>query len=155
MKKLVLLDLDHTIIYGSYAESETANLLFQYNKYLKVYERPFAKELITLCNENADVIVYTTALRPYAVKICKKLSINPIALLSRKQCLMVNNKQKKMIRAAWTQQYEKIIIIDDSPNVWELNMHNIEILAPSEFRGSKNDFELMKILTQLNDFLIN
>ena len=35
-KKLFILDLDNTLIYGSYAQKETAKLLFTYSEYLKV-----------------------------------------------------------------------------------------------------------------------
>ena len=61
-KKLFILDLDNTLIYGSYAQKETAKLLFTYSEYLKVYVRKFSKELIRyysiynckkrLCREN-------------------------------------------------------------------------------------------------------
>ncbi len=43
MKTLYLLDLDHTLIYGSYSESEKVELLFEYSKYLKVYKKAFCK----------------------------------------------------------------------------------------------------------------
>lgn len=152
MKSLILLDLDHTIIYGSYAENETADLLFQYNKFLKVYERPSARELIAICKESADIIVYTTALRPYAIKICKKLNINPIKLLSRKQCLIRNGCWQKKVKTEWVNEYDKIIIIDDSPNVWQDIPTSIEILIPTEFRGSKNDFGLEEIITKLSRY---
>ena len=61
MKQLIILDLDHTLIYGSYAETETAQLLFSHNKYLKVYKRNRAEELIELCKLKGDIIIYTTA----------------------------------------------------------------------------------------------
>lgn len=152
MKDLILLDLDHTLIYGSYAENETGNLLFQYNKYLKVYERPYARELIDLCKKNDDIIVYTTALRPYALKICNRLNITPIELLSRKHCLYKNGSWKKKVKPEWITKYDKIIIIDDSPNVWLGIPTSIEILIPSEFRGSKNDFGLEEIITKLSRY---
>ena len=144
-----MLDLDHTLVYGSYAENETADFLFQYNKYLKVYERPYARELIDLCKKNADIIVYTTALRPYALKICNRLNINPIELLSRKHCLYKNGCWQKKVKTEWVNEYDKIIIIDDSPNVWQDIPTSIEILIPTEFRGSKNDFGLKEIITKL------
>jgi hypothetical protein len=150
LKRLILLDLDHTIIYGSYAENETADLLFQYNTYLKVYERPFAKELVAICKQKGDIIVYTTSLRPYALKICKKLTINPTDVLSRKHCFKINNQWRKKVKLEWENQYDTIIIIDDSPNIWELNKCDIEFFVPSEFRGSKNDFALEKIILELN-----
>jgi TFIIF-interacting CTD phosphatase-like protein len=72
MKKLIILDLDHTLIYGSYAEKESAELLFHYSTFLKVYKRPFVEELILVCKELGDIIIYTTALKLYATKISKK-----------------------------------------------------------------------------------
>ncbi len=148
MKSLILLDLDHTIIYGSYAENETADLLFQYNKFLKVYERPSARELIAICKESADIIVYTTALRPYAIKICKKLNINPIEILSRKHCFKINNQCYKKVKLEWEKKYAKIIIIDDSPNVWITNNMRCVFLIPTEFRGKLEDNGLIKIITE-------
>ena len=96
MKKLlIILDLDHTLIYGSFAETETAELLFRYHKYLTVYERPLARELVEICNKNEDVIVYTTALRRYAKMICISLGIKKIELLTRKNCILINRKHYK------------------------------------------------------------
>ena len=148
MKSLILLDLDHTVIYGSYAENERADLLFQYNKFLKVYERPSARELIAICKESADIIVYTTALRPYAIKICKKLNINPIEILSRKHCFKINNQCYKKVKLEWEKKYAKIIIIDDSPNVWITNNMRCVFLIPTEFRGKLEDNGLIKIITE-------
>jgi hypothetical protein len=150
MKQLIILDLDHTLIYGSYAESESADLLFRYHKYLTVYERPLARQLVELCKSNATIIVYTTALRRYAKSICLALNIQYIVLLSRKNCKIINGKQKKLIKEEWLKNYDKIIVIDDSPNVW-LNSEDSKIiyLVPNEFRGHKDDLGLQKIINEL------
>lgn len=152
MKQLLLLDLDHTLIYGSYAEQESAPFLFQYNNYLKVYKRPLSEELIAHCKEIGDIIVYTTALRPYANRIANKLNIQPIELLCRKDCLFKNGSWLKKVKVEWINKYDKIIIIDDSPNVWQDIPTSIEILIPTEFRGSKNDFGLEEIITKLSRY---
>lgn len=146
---LILLDLDHTLIYGSYAESETAELLFSHNKFLKVYKRNFAEDLIELCKLKADIIIYTTALRGYAKTISIKLNINPIELWSRKNCKIVSGKHKKTIKAEWLHLYDKIIIIDDSPNVWLCQDEKIVFLVPEEFRGNVKDVGLVKIINEL------
>ena len=151
-KILFILDLDHTLIYGSYAQTEPAEFLFQHNKYLKVYKRNLAEDLVSLCQNKGDVIVYTTALRVYAKTICKKLGINPIELLSRKQCKMKNGSYKKQIKAEWIEQYEKIIIIDDSPNIWLPDDEKVEFLVPMEFRGEKDDTGLCEIIQKINNF---
>lgn len=151
MKKiLIILDLDHTLIYGSYAPSEEANKLFQFNSYLAVYERPLAKELVDLCKNTGDIIIYTTALKTYANKISKSLNIEPIQILSRKNCLRIKEQYRKQIEPIWIESYETIIVIDDSPNVWINTDDSIHFLVPTEFRGDANDTNLSEIIDKLN-----
>ena len=145
-KKLILLDLDHTLIYGSYAETETANKLFKFNSYLSVYERPLASDLVLLCHEKGDIIIYTTALKTYAKKISKSLQINPITILSRKDCTKKNDSFKKNTNPKWILSYDEIIVIDDSPNIWVNFPDSIKFLVPTEFRGDARDLELQPII---------
>ena len=152
MKLLIILDLDHTLIYGSYAETETAELLFQHNKYLKVYKRHLAEDLVKLCQAKADIIVYTTALRRYAKTICNLLNIQPVEVLSRKNCIRVEGKLKKEIKPEWIANYNRIMVIDDSPNVWITNSDKINFLVPNEFRGDANDLGLEIIFKELKRF---
>jgi TFIIF-interacting CTD phosphatase-like protein len=148
-KKLILLDLDHTLIYGSYAETETANKLFKFNNYLSVYERPLARELVLICQEKGDIIIYTTALKTYAKKISKSLEINPIQILSRKDCTKKNDSFKKTINSKWIINYDEIIVIDDSPNVWLNSPDSIKFFIPTEFRGDVQDSELQSIIEKV------
>lgn len=152
MKLLIILDLDHTLIYGSYAESETAELLFQHNKYLKVYKRHLAEDLVKLCQAKADIIVYTTALRCYAKRICNLVDIQSLELLSRKNCKTIDGKLRKEIKPEWIASYNRIVVIDDSPNVWMINNDKIDFLVPNEFRGDKNDFGLQTIINELKRY---
>lgn len=152
-KTLILLDLDHTIIYGSYAPSEGANKLFRFNQFLLVYERPLAKELVELCKESGDIIIYTTALKTYATKISKSLNIEPIQILSRKNCLKIKDQYRKTIDDNWIKKYETIIVIDDSPNVWKNTTDSIHFLVPTEFRGASNDTNLSEIIYKLNSIV--
>ena len=152
MKLLIILDLDHTLIYGSYAESETAELLFQHNKYLKVYKRHLAEDLVKLCQSKSDIIVYTTALRMYAKRISNLLDIQPVELLSRKNCKTIDGKLRKEIKPEWIANYNRILVIDDSPNVWMINNNKIDFLVPDEFRGNKNDFGLQTIINELKRY---
>jgi hypothetical protein len=147
---LILLDLDHTLIYGSYAPSEEANKLFQFNPYLAVYERPLAKELVKLCKNTGDIIIYTTALKTYATKISKSLKIEPTQILSRKNCLKIKEEYRKQINPIWFESYETIIVIDDSPNVWINTDDTIYFLVPTEFRGNVNDTNLSEIIDKIN-----
>lgn len=152
MKLLIILDLDHTLIYGSYAESETAELLFQHNKYLKVYKRHLAEDLVKLCQAKSDIIVYTTALRRYAKTISNLLDIQPVELLSRKNCKTIDGKLRKEIKPEWIANYNRILVIDDSPNVWMINNNKIDFLVPDEFRGDANDLGLHTIINELKRY---
>jgi hypothetical protein len=149
-KNLILFDLDHTLIYGSYAPTENAIKLFQFSEYLAVYERPLARELVNICKNLGDIIIYTTALKTYATKISKSLNIEPIQILSRKNCSRINEQYRKEIEPIWIESYETIIVIDDSPNVWINTNDSIHFLVPTEFRGTANDTNLLEIIDKLN-----
>lgn len=155
MKNLCLLDLDHTIIYGSYAPSEKVELLFEYNEYLKVYKRPYIDEFIDFLNQTYDaIIVYTTAKEDYAHRICLELNIDIKAILSRDNCLSKTDRYYKTFNPDWAQSYKSIHIIDDSPNIWlntECYENQIKFIVPKEFRGEKYDKELTKITELLKN----
>lgn len=145
--KLIILDLDHTLIFGSFADQESAKLLFQFSQYLKIYERPYARDLISKCASIGDIMVYTTALSDYAKKICKHLNINPIALYTRGYCKRKGFNYTKVIPESIYAKYNEIIIIDDSPKIWDSKSHQTcQILVPSEFRGDIKDEGLLEIL---------
>ncbi|MDC3260605.1 HAD family hydrolase [Winogradskyella sp.] len=77
--RLCILDLDHTLIYGSYAPHEKAALLFEYNAYLKVYKRPFVEGFIDFLNHYyTHIIVYTIAKEDYANRICMDLGTHTV-----------------------------------------------------------------------------
>jgi TFIIF-interacting CTD phosphatase-like protein len=152
LKTLLLLDLDHTLIYGSYAPSESAALLFQYSQYLKIYERPFARNFIKQLQEIGDLIVFTTAKEDYALEISDRLNIQPIKVLSRSACKKKGDSFRKVIHKNWVLTYENILIIDDSPQVWETGDANVVWLVPSEFRGDSTDQGLLEIMKQLESW---
>lgn len=154
MNHLCLLDIDHTLIYGSYAPFEEAELLFEYNQYLKVYKRPYVDAFIEFLHQTfSAIIVYTTAKEDYAHKICMALGINFINVLSRSDCQYKNDKHYKVFKPQWAKKYETTIIIDDSPQVWlstERYENKIRFMVPTEFRGKLNDDELLKIIALID-----
>ena len=150
MKTLILLDLDHTLIYGSFAPSESAPLLFEYSQFLKVYERPQARNFIQKLQSTGDIIVFTTAKEDYAMKICELLDIRPHQLLSRKDCKKVGDGFQKVLKKNWLDTYQRILIVDDSPNVWKTaTSDSIHWIVPSEFRGDAADKGLLACIDLL------
>ena len=150
MTNLCLLDLDHTLIYGSYAPSEKVELLFEYSEYLKVYKRPFVAEFVNYLNNfYTNIIVYTTAKADYAHRICTELNIKTQEILTRKDCLQKGDMYYKSFMSDWGEKYQKIDIIDDSPNVWintEPYKQKIKFKVPKEFRGEIYDAELLVLI---------
>jgi TFIIF-interacting CTD phosphatase-like protein len=146
---LFLLDLDHTLIYGSFATSEPSQWLFSYAKYLTVYERPYARELVRTLQKKGDIIVFTSAKKDYAEQVCDKLAINPLILLSRKSCRSDGNGYRKFFKKEWRTNYKKVVIIDDSPRVWKRVDETVERIIPTAFHGEANDDGLRNVITQL------
>ncbi len=149
-KKLIVLDLDNTLIYASFFPLEGVRFLFHYSEYLTVYERPFARDFINKCQKGAEIVVFTTAIADYAKKVCKALEMKPKALLSRKDCAIAGDRFFKKLRKEWLDGYNEIIIVDDSPEVWDETAHqNCAFLVPERFMGEPGDAELKKIAKQL------
>lgn len=147
MKKLTIIDLDNTLIYGSTIHNLPANVLFEYSKYFTIYERPFAKEFVQSCNEKGDVVVFTTAIREYAEKICENLNFKPFVLFTRENCLIEQGNYVKSVPNNYYEIYDSITIIDDMPEIWDRKAHkNCRIIGVSKFTGEADDYELSKIL---------
>jgi len=146
VKRLVILDLDNTLIYGSYDKDLPAKMLFQYSKHLIIYERPFAREFIQKCQKTGDVVVYTTAIRDYAEKICQHLNLKPIELFSREDCLIKDGMYSKSVPNYLLDTYNDITIIDDWPEIWDDKSKNkCRIIVVPEYGGNAADDELLKI----------
>jgi len=145
MKKLIILDLDNTLIYASLYELP-AKILFKYSDYLTIYARPHTKEFVQKCRTIADVVVVTTAVRDYAKKVCEHLQIKPIELFSREDCLILNYKYVKSVPDYYFDLYDDIIIFDDSPELWDKKSHEkCRVIGVAPFTGEADDDELDKI----------
>lgn len=146
-KHLLLLDLDNTLIYGSYKELPKGELLFQHGKYLWVYARPGAREFVHGLSELGDIIVYTSAMRDYAKKVCRELEIPHKELFSRKHCKYQNGIYRKWIRKEWHEAYERIIVVDDDPAVY---LDDIAYQVPiRKYMGEASDNSLLKLIPTL------
>jgi len=107
MKKLIILDLDNTLIYASFNKQMRAKVLFHFSKDLVIYERPFVREFIAVCHDHGDLAVFTTAVREYAEQVCEHLGINPIAIYSREDCIILNNWYLKSVPDLYFDEYDE------------------------------------------------
>jgi TFIIF-interacting CTD phosphatase-like protein len=142
MKKLIILDLDNTLIYASFLKLP-AKILFKYSDYLTIYERPHAKEFVQKCQTKGDIVIYTTAVRDYAKKVCEHLKIKPIELFSREDCLIINGQYVKSVPDYYFDLYDDISIFDDSPELWDKKSHEkCRVIGVTPFTGEADDDEL-------------
>ena len=146
MKKLIILDLDNTLIFGTVNKKLNAEVLFHFSKILVIYKRPYAKEFVTKCQERGDVIVFTTAVREYAEQVCEHLEINPIELFTREDCLIIEDRYYKYVPDYFFDVYDDITIIDDYPGIWDTQSQvKCRMIKVKEFVGDVSDDELKKL----------
>ena len=144
--RLIILDLDHTLIYASYAESETASQLCEYDELLTIYERPYVREFISTCKKLGDVIIYTLSDRDYAELICDKLNIKPLEIMAGLGSYLGYEDIQKSIKSSWYKKYKDIVVIDDSPGLWRSSdREKARFIVPPEFMGDAHDDALRYI----------
>ena len=148
-KLLIIIDLDNTLVFSSEYRLEQVELLLKYPP-LFIHVRPFAHELVNTCKLMGDIIVFTTAVDDYAQKVCNELEINYTKLFSRRDCQISNGMYVKYMDENWLKSYDKIIIIDDSPEIWDHNTrNNCVFLVPEKYTGNPNDNGLKRIIDNL------
>ncbi len=148
-KKLLVLDLDETLIYGT-EEALNHEQDFRVGQYF-IYKRPFLESFLKFCFENFDVAVWTTSTRSYAQEIFETVLQNNQKLQflwTRERCTLIFDEEQrehhfvkrmyKLRRRSY--QLESIIVVDDSPNVWRCSYGNL--VRVSKFEGDETDDEL-------------
>jgi TFIIF-interacting CTD phosphatase-like protein len=148
-KKILILDLDETLIYADEKPLER-EADFQAGQY-SVYKRPHLETFLSFCFEQFDVAVWTTATMSYAEEILKNILCENQKLLllwTRERCTLAfdselrehyfTKRMYKLRRRGY--RLESIIVIDDRPAVWESSYGNLVGVAP--FFGDENDDEL-------------
>ena len=151
-KKLLILDLDETLIFATENKSER-EADFTVGQYF-VYQRPFLNEFIEFCFEHFEVAIWTTATRSYANEILQtilKTDQKLQFLWTRERCTLSFDEEErehyfvkrmsKIRRCGY--KLESVIVVDDSPNVWKCSYGNL--VRVNKFEGNQTDEEL-KIL---------
>ncbi len=155
-KKLIVLDLDETLIY---AKEEELSIPYDFKTSLYfVYKRPYMKEFLNFCLENFKVAVWTSSGEDYAQAIVRKLfSKNyPLEFVwARQRCIQSFDPEsldylwvkdlKKVKRRGY--KLEQVIMIDDTPAKLRRNYGNLVRVSP--FEGSQVDKELLFLMDYL------
>lgn len=166
-KKLLILDIDETLLHASYQPLQTAKdstpaYDFMLAEYF-VYLRPHLNEFLAFCFEHFHVAIWTSASELYALEVQHKIiTDNPrfadkkLAFVwSRKRCVQrLDYEYKdyyfiKDLKKVKKQGYslEHIIMVDNTPRKLCRNYGNL--VCVKDFLGDKNDDELLKLMRYL------
>lgn len=155
-RKLLILDLDETLIYGTEEKSER-EADFIVGQYF-VYKRPFLDECLEFCFENFDVAVWTSSTKNYAAGIVENIfgsKYRTEFLWARERCTMsfdqeerenfLEKKMSKIRKRGY--DLKSVIVVDDSPEKWRSSYGNLVCVKP--FFGESDDDELKHLIEYL------
>jgi TFIIF-interacting CTD phosphatase-like protein len=157
MNNLLILDIDETLLHSTYED-----LKREPNFYFKergVYLRPYLNKFLENCFKKYDVAIWTSAKADYAKFILKKITgdLSKFKFIwTRNNCQRITkwngfmNVESYIKDLTKIQGYEleNIKIIDDTPQ----NIIPTEnVLFIEEYRGNKEDDNLIQILHLLNE----
>jgi TFIIF-interacting CTD phosphatase-like protein len=162
--KLLILDLDETLIYSTETPLARKSDFLVYSYY--VYKRPNLDNFIATCFEWFDVAVWTSSGAEYAASIVAAIFPDPHLLKfvwASDRCSIAINYNHNLIDGYYPTYYsrkplkkvkkygyklESIIAVDDTPRKWEKSYGNLVRIAP--FEGDESDRELNYLLDYLN-----
>ena len=167
-KKLVLLDLDETLIHAEYPISENnindydtilrfkaENELDEYHE-LGLYLRNGLKKFLSLLNNYFNIAIFTASDKDYADSIIRYLDPDKTIFkfcLYRSNCINLNDLiYIKDLRVIENINMKKTILIDN--NIYSFsNQLNNGILINS-FYGDKSDIELFNVISYLFEYIL-
>jgi len=155
--KLLVLDLDETIIYGT-EEPLNRPADFQTDRF-HVYRRPGLDEFLTKCVEWFNVGVWTSSSSGYAEAVIPQLFPRPDVLefvWTRERCVRRFNPElhnyfwiKDLKKLKKRCPLEKILMVDDTPEKLLRNYGNHVLVQ--EWTGDLEDKELELLLGYLEE----
>ena len=154
--KLLILDLDETLIYASNTELEFL-ADFKFDKYF-VYKRPHLDKFLFDISEHFSIGIWSSADDIYVNQIVQKIKPDNVEfeiVWGRSRCSLKRNDTfdtyfyEKRIDKLKKKGFrlEQIIIVDDTPEKSRNNYGNAIYI--NEFKGDKSDEELKYLFDYL------
>lgn len=172
-RKTVVLDLDGTLVYTAVSypnnpefdhpqfdqkSNETAkcrryDFSFSYQieeEYWPTFQvsiRPYVDELLAeLVKQRFEIVVFTAATQEYANHIINRIDPHKTIshCLSRDSCTLIGEQHVKDL-SRLGRSLERVIIVDDTPEAYQLQPDNA-IPVPS-YEGDPSDSELAEVIT--------
>ncbi len=158
MMKLLILDLDETLIYATDETVSGAKEDFCVGSYA-VYRRPGLEEFLDLCFRYFKVAVWTSSSKSYAEEVVGEVFKGRTLefVFSRGRC--VRSFDHELLEPIWIKDLKKvkrkgyslqdIIVVDDTPAKLRRNYGNLVRIRP--FEGDYEDQELKYLSRYLLD----
>jgi len=157
-RKLLVLDLDETLIYGSeeaLPRPADFNILGRFD----IYRRPHLDEFLAHCFREFRVGVWTSATASYASPIVERIVTGPGKLeflWDRERC--TQRFDRELHEHYWVKNLgklkkkgyglESILVVDDSPEMLQQNYGNY--IRVSKYEGQESDDELLHLVAFLD-----
>jgi len=151
--KLLILDLDETLIFGT-EEELGAPPDFRVGAFY-IYERPHVREFLSFCSEHYRIAVWSTGSEGYVRQVLAALTDggDPFAFVwSRNRCTLKGlgddgelcwlKDLKKVRKLGWP--LEQVLMLEDTPQ--NLARHYGNLIPIRPFRGDQDDVELKQIM---------
>ena len=158
--KLLILDLDETLIFASAQLLDSSPFDFRVGPYY-LYERPSLRPFLKTCLEWFDVAIWTSSSPTYASEIVSALfkedEKNLVFVWASDRCTLAFDPEccehywrKNLIKVRRRSQrkLESVIVVDDTPEKWEQSYGNLIRVTP--FEGDTADDELVHLLRYLD-----
>jgi RNA polymerase II subunit A small phosphatase-like protein len=152
-KKLIILDLDETLVFG-FPLPLGRPPDFRTSEGSFVYRRPGLERFIEYCLGSFHVAVWTSAAETYAGDVVRKIFPDPKALAffwARDRC--TEKFDQRLDAFFWIKDLgkvkklgfalERILIIDDSAEASQQNLENLILVG--EYKGQLEDDELPRL----------
>lgn len=154
--KLIILDLDETLIYAS--ASELSHPYDFATEQYYVYKRPFLNELLEFCFQHFSVAVWSSSNELYATRIVSNIFSSdypPVFLWARNRCVARFNHETwsydfiKDLKKVRKKGYDlaQVLVLDDTPSKLRRNYGNLICIQP--FDGTE-DRELLLVKSYLD-----
>lgn len=151
-KKLLILDLDETLVFGTMQPLERP-AHFQVGEY-SIYERPFVHDFIASCSDAFRLAVWTSATEAYAAAVVDHLfgaRWNLEWVWARERCTLqfdhhdfayrYTKNIKKVKKLGY--KLEGVVVVDNTAEKWSKSYGNLVLVA--DYEGDQEDNELPRL----------
>ncbi|CAD8044853.1 unnamed protein product [Paramecium primaurelia] len=149
----IAFDLDETLIHTEQVQKDKV-YDFQNNEF-GVYIRPYCHHVLKELSQYADLFIYTSANQKYAKTIINLIDPENKYFKGhyyRNNCITLQSRIQVKHLGILSNDYSKIVIIDNSPIFYMGQPYNGIPIAP--FIDDINDNELMKLLNFVTEKLL-